>query len=212
MIPGPYGSAGHYFNATPGFQSLSRRALSRRRRRLGAGARQRATGGGELSRRLHQHEPVRERLGTGDRSPSGGRDVISFSNAPGFDAYSDGHVAVVVGSSVGRSGDGTITLAQENVEAGYWIDRIDVVHWRVGDPTSPGDALFGFGYAEWLHVTPYRSAEASSSVALLSSSASGGSVAPVSALVSNLGTNLGHASGHAVAHGARKHRDPPVAG
>ena len=196
MIPGPYGSAGHYFNATPGFQCVE---LAERYLAVVDGLGPVLANGQQVAANYHAAYANTHLYANGSRQAVGhapGKgDVVSFSNAPGFDAYSDGHVAVVIGSSVDHStGDGTITLAQENVGAGYWIDHIDVVHWRLVDPTSPGDALFGFAYAEWLHVTPYRSAEASSSVGLLTVNSSSGAIAPVAGIVADLDTT--HVASH----------------
>ena len=98
-------------------------------------------------------------------------DVISFSDAPGFDSWSPGHVAVVSASSVDRAtGDGTVTVSQENVGPGYWRYRLDLVDWRIEDPTTAPNAEWGFRYAEWLHVLPYRVAFGVASVALTASS------------------------------------------
>ena len=146
----------------------TRRSLPRRRRRPRTGLRQRPAGRRELPRRLREHAALRERLAQAVGHPPVAGDVISFSDAPDFDSWSPGHVVVVTGSSVDRvTGDGTVTLAQENVGPGYWSYTLDVVDWRLEDPTTAPDAEWGFPYAEWLHVTPYRAAFGAAPVGLV---------------------------------------------
>lgn len=166
-IPGPYGASGYFFNATPGFQCVE---LAERFLALADGLAPVLANGQQVARNYHAAYSNTSLYVNGSRSSIGhaplAGDVISFSNAPGFDAWQAGHVAVVDRSSVNSGGNGTVTIAQENVGAGYWIYRLDVVRWRLVDPTSAPDALWGFAYAEWLHVRPYRAAEASSAVRL----------------------------------------------
>ena len=51
--------------------------------------------------------------GTPGRAPVDG-DVLSMSEAPGFDSPADGHTAVVQSSAVNASGNGTVTIVEEN--------------------------------------------------------------------------------------------------
>jgi Putative Ig domain/CHAP domain len=80
------------------------------------------------------------RNGTPHRAPAAG-DVLSLSAAPGFDSANGGHSAVVQSSSVGPAGDGTVTVIEENADAGG-VAVLSVSGWRVLDP--------GFRYVEWL--------------------------------------------------------------
>jgi hypothetical protein len=80
-------------------------------------------------------------------------DVVSFSLSPGFDDYSDGHVAVVVTSNVDKtSGNGTVVVAQENVSSSDYLYTLDLDHWSLHDPAEFANAEFQFPHAEWLHV------------------------------------------------------------
>jgi hypothetical protein len=80
------------------------------------------------------------RNGTPHRAPATG-DVLSLSEAPGFDSDSGGHSVVVQTSSVGPAGDGSVTVVEENADASG-VAMLPVRGWRVLDP--------GFRYAEWL--------------------------------------------------------------
>ena len=83
------------------------------------------------------------RNGTAHRAPRAG-DVLSLSAAPGFDSASGGHTAVVQSSSVGASGNGTVTVAEENGSPSG-IALLTVTAWTVRYP--------GFRYIEWLTAT-----------------------------------------------------------
>jgi hypothetical protein len=78
--------------------------------------------------------------GTPHRAPAAG-DVLSLSQAPGFDSDSGGHSVVVQASSVGPAGDGSVTVVEENADASG-VAMLPVRDWRVLDP--------GFRYVEWL--------------------------------------------------------------
>ncbi len=171
-LPGPYGTQHGYFNATEGFQCVE---LADRFLAVVDGLTPVFANGQQVAANYHAAYAntrlyVNGSPGAVAHPPVKG-DVISFSDAPGFDGWSPGHVAVVSASSVDRAtGDGTVTVSQENVGPGYWRYRLDVVHWRVEDPTTAPNAEWGFPYAEWLHVLPYRAAFGASSVALTVSS------------------------------------------
>lgn len=83
------------------------------------------------------------RNGTAHRAPRAG-DVLSLSAAPGFDSASGGHTAVVQSSSVGASGNGTVTVVEENGSPSG-IALLTVAAWTVRYP--------GFRYIEWLTAT-----------------------------------------------------------
>jgi hypothetical protein len=81
--------------------------------------------------------------GTPRRPPAAG-DVLSLSAAPGFDSAAGGHTAVVQSSAVDATGNGTVTVVEENaVVAG--IARLTVAGWTVRYP--------GYPYIEWLTAT-----------------------------------------------------------
>ena len=80
--------------------------------------------------------------GTAGKAPVQG-DVLSFSTVPGFDSSSGGHTGVVQGSSVNSSGNGSITLVEENA-ASSGVQVLTVSNWTVSYP--------GFSYIEWLHT------------------------------------------------------------
>ncbi len=191
-IPGPYGSTGYFFNATTGFQcvELAERFLS-----VADGLAPVLANGQQVAENYHSAYPNTSLYVNGSprataHAPVSG-DVISFSNAPGFDAYTDGHVAIVSSSSVDeKTGTGSVMVAQENVGAGYNLYRISLQHWRLVDPNSPPDALFGFAYAEWLHVKPYRLAVGLARTSLLATNNTG-MVEPVQGIVANLSSGLG---------------------
>lgn len=70
--------------------------------------------------------------------------VISFSKYADYSDY--GHVAVVTGSTVNSSGNGSITIVSENVEGGTAkAATLSVSGWMV--------SRYGFNYAEWLDMT-----------------------------------------------------------
>jgi hypothetical protein len=184
-IPGPYGSTGLFFNATTGFQCVE---LAERYLALADGLAPVLANGQQVAASYHAAYPdtslyVNGSAGAVGHAPLSG-DVISFSFAPGFDAFDNGHVAVVSSSSVNaRTGDGTVTIAQENVGVGYYRYTIVLERWRLVDPNSPPDALFGFPYAEWLHVTPYRDTVTNPSTSLLNRAEFGGVIRPVQAIL-----------------------------
>jgi CHAP domain len=71
-------------------------------------------------------------------------DVLSLSNAPGFDSASGGHTAVVQSGSVNAAGNGTVTVVEENGSPSG-VAVLAVTAWTVRYP--------GFRYLEWLTVT-----------------------------------------------------------
>lgn len=191
-IPGPYGSSG-IFNATTGFQCVE---LAERYLALADGFAPVLANGQQVAANYHAAYSntalyVNGSLRAIGHPPVPG-DVISFSNAPGFDAYSDGHVAVVSSSSVdARTGDGTVTIAQENVSPGYFRYTLVLEHWHLVDPNSSPDALFGFAYAEWLHVMPYRETVGTPRTRLVNSSQFGGVIQPVQTMLLAATVGLG---------------------
>ena len=79
--------------------------------------------------------------GTPGRAPVDG-DVLSMSEAPGFDSPADGHTAVVQSSAVNASGNGTVTIVEENaVPSGVQV--LTVTDWSVRYSTR-------FPSIEWL--------------------------------------------------------------
>ena len=171
-LPGPYGTDHGYFNATEGFQCVE---LADRFLAVVDGLAPVFANGQQVAANYHAAYANTRLYVNGSRQavahPPVKGDVISFSDAPGFDSWSPGHVAVVSASSVDRAtGDGTVTVSQENVGPGYWRYRLDLVDWRIEDPTTAPNAEWGFRYAEWLHVLPYRVAFGVASVALTASS------------------------------------------
>ncbi|HLX78132.1 MAG TPA: CHAP domain-containing protein [Acidimicrobiales bacterium] len=183
-IPGPYGAFGYYYNATSGFQCVE---LAERFLAVVDGLAPVLANGQQVAANYHAAYVntslyVNGTPGAVGHAPKKG-DVISFSNAPGFDAVAAGHVAIVDKSKIDARGNGTVTIAQENVGAGYWIYTLDVDHWRLVDPMWAPDALWGFGYAEWLDVKPYRSVERSSAVRLFSRPVASAEAGPIAGLV-----------------------------
>ncbi|MGP8163494.1 MAG: CHAP domain-containing protein [Acidimicrobiales bacterium] len=193
-LPGPYGADIVYFNATPGFQCVE---LADRFLAVVDGLAPVFANGQQVAANYHAAYANTQLYVNGSSQAVGhppvAGDVISFSDAPDFDSWSPGHVAVVTGSSVDRvTGDGTVTLAQENVGPGYWGYTLDVVDWRLEDPTTAPDAEWGFPYAEWLHVTPYRAAFGAAPVGLVAPAADS-ELPPVPGIAASLG--LGGGSG-----------------
>jgi len=171
-LPGPYGADNVYFNATPGFQCVE---LADRFLAVVDGLAPVFANGQQVAASYHAAYTNTSLYVNGSSQAVGhppvAGDVISFSDAPDFDAWTPGHVAVVTASSVDRAtGYGTVTLAQENVGSGYWRYTLDLVDWRLEDPTTAPNAEWGFPYAEWLHVTPYRAALGSAAIALVAGS------------------------------------------
>lgn len=192
-LPGPYGSTGYFFNATTGFQCVE---LAERFLAVADGLAPVFANGQQVAENYHRAYPNTELYVNGSAGaihhPPVSGDVISFSNAPNFDAYSDGHVAVVSSSSVNEeTGNGTVTIAQENVGTGYQRYTLSLEHWRLVDPNSPPDALFGFAYAEWLHVTPYRLAFGAALTSLVNRQDGPGLIEPVEGIASRLPAGFG---------------------
>jgi hypothetical protein len=80
--------------------------------------------------------------GTADAAPIEG-DVLSFSSVSGFNGSDGGHTAVVQSSSVNSSGNGSISVIEENYGGDSGGQRtITVTNWNVGG---------GFPYVKWLH-------------------------------------------------------------
>jgi hypothetical protein len=78
--------------------------------------------------------------GTPNRGPVAG-DVLSMAKVPGFDGADGGHTGVVQSSSVNASGNGTVTIVEENaVSSGVQVLRD--ANWNV--------TYDGFPYLEWL--------------------------------------------------------------
>ena len=187
-LPGPYGADRVYFNATSGFQCVE---LADRFLAVVDGLAPVFANGQQVAANYHAAYANTRLYVNGSRQavrhpPSAG-DVISFSDSPDFDSWSPGHVAVIMASSVdGATGDGTVTLAQENVGAGYWNYTLDLVNWRLEDPTSAPNAEWGFPYAEWLQVLPYRKAFGSARVTLVAAAGKPG-ISPVPGIFSSFG-------------------------
>jgi hypothetical protein len=192
-LPGPYGSGGYFFNATTGFQCVE---LAERFLAVADGLAPVLANGQQVAANYHAAYPntqlyVNGSPGSIGHPPVSG-DVISFSNAPGFDSYADGHVAVVSASSVDeKTGDGTVRIAQENVGAGYQTYTLVLERWRLVDPNSPTDALFGFPYAEWLHVTPYRLALGAADTSILAAQDVSSAIDPVEGIIETMPGGLG---------------------
>ena len=155
-LPGPGGSFAQYYNATPGFQCVE---LAERWLALGEDLAPVPANGDQVAASYHAAYPrsLLVRSGTAaavGHAPVAG-DVISFSTSPSFEDPSDGHVAVVVASHVQSStGDGRVFLAQQNVSSNDYRMVLDLVDWRLVDPSEPADAEFEYPYAEWFHLLP----------------------------------------------------------
>ncbi len=158
-IPGPSGALSPaYFNATPGFQCVE---LAERYLSVAYGLAPVKANGSDLALAYHAAYPATALVVNGSSkargSPPVSGDVVSFSMVPGFEDPGDGHVAVVVSSKVDAStGDGTVTIAQENVGADQMVRTIDLVAWRLVDPSEPPNAEWQYPFAEWLHVPVHR--------------------------------------------------------
>jgi hypothetical protein len=81
--------------------------------------------------------------GTVGRAPVAG-DVISFSPVPTFNDPAGGHTVVVQASAVNSSGNGALTIVEEN-SSSTGVRSIPVTSWRI--------AYGSFVYAKWLHAT-----------------------------------------------------------
>ncbi len=159
-VPGPFGALGTYFNATSGFQCVE---LAERYLAVVDGLAPVKANGATVAMNYHAAYPTTTLVRNGSpgavgHAPAVG-DVISFSWWEGFSG-TDGHVAVVVRSSVDSAGDGTVTVAQQNVSASDYLYTLGLTHWRLYDPSEPGDAEFQYAYAEWLSVPPLRTSSA----------------------------------------------------
>ncbi|HUZ21367.1 MAG TPA: CHAP domain-containing protein [Acidimicrobiales bacterium] len=155
-LPGPGGAPAGFYNATPGFQCVE---LAERWLAVADGFAPQHAEGSLVAAVYHAAFPrstlvVDGSPGAVGHPPVRG-DVISFSLVPSFEDPSDGHVAIVVRSSVDPfSGNGSVLVAQQNVSSSDYLMTLDVVGWRLEDPQEPGNAEFQFPYAEWLHVLP----------------------------------------------------------
>jgi hypothetical protein len=154
-LPGPSGLVGAYYNATPGFQCVE---LAERFLAIADGLAPVHANGSSVAMNYHAAYPDTRLIVNGSlqsigNEPTAG-DVVSFSFVPGFLDPSDGHVAIVVGSHVDVDGNGTVTIAQENVPPSEYRRVLDLVDWRLVDPTSPGNAEYSYPYAEWLIPHP----------------------------------------------------------
>jgi len=158
-IPGPFGSLVSYFNATPGFQcvELAERFLS-----VVDGLKPVMANGAQVAMNYHSAYPSTTLVVNGSpgavRNPPKPGSVISLSSSSGFGG--NGHVAIVVKSHVDEGGDGTVTIAQQNVSASDYTYTLALSSWRLYDPQEPSNALFQFHYAEWLEVPSLRNAQA----------------------------------------------------
>jgi hypothetical protein len=101
---------------------------------------------------------------TPHRAPADG-DVLSLSNAAGFDSASGGHTAVVQSSEVDANGNGTVTVIEENATARGVAD-LAVSGWTVRYP--------GYRYIEWLTTTVPPQTGQSAAQANSAPTASGG--------------------------------------
>ncbi|MGB9112735.1 MAG: CHAP domain-containing protein [Acidimicrobiales bacterium] len=192
-LPGPYGSSGYFYNATTGFQCVE---LAERYLAVADGLAPVLANGQQVAANYHAAYSNTQLYVNGSRAAIGHPpvpgDVISFSDAPGFDAYDDGHVAVVSSSSVNeKTGNGTVTIAEENVNAGYQIYTLLLSRWHLFDPNSPSDALFGFPYAEWLHVTPYRVALGEAEMSIVNVQYVAGGIDPVQGIIGGMSGGFG---------------------
>jgi hypothetical protein len=151
-IPGPYGSLGTYYNATPGFQCVE---LAERFLAVAAGLAPVKANGAQVALAYHAAYPATGLVLNGSNAAVGNPpvagSVISFSSSPDFYA-DDGHVAVVVNSSVDAAGNGTVTIAQENVASSDYVRNLSLQSWHLVDPTEGPGTEYSYPYAEWLDV------------------------------------------------------------
>jgi len=77
-------------------------------------------------------------------------DVVSMWGGPAADVY--GHTAVVTAVQVDASGNGTITIMEQNAINTGW-DQLDVSHWAetYGDPNYAG-GLYYYTHVRWLEL------------------------------------------------------------
>lgn len=153
-LPGPGGSLGRYYNATPGFQCVE---LAERYLALVDGLPPVKAEGSTVAANYHKAYPdsrltVNGTPGAVGHAPVAG-DVISFSLVPSFLDPTDGHVAVVVHSAVDpASGNGTVVIAQENVAPADYRMTLAMRAWRLYDPAEPSHAALQYPYAAWFHL------------------------------------------------------------
>jgi hypothetical protein len=159
-IPGPFGSYEGYFNATPGFQCVE---LAERYLAVVDGLDPVHANGAQVAMAYHAAYPstrlvVNGSSGAIGHAPATG-DVVSLSGYSGF-VGTDGHVAIVTASDVDGAGNGSVTIAQQNVSAADYVYTLGLSSWHLFDPNEPSNALFQFRYAEWLVVPRSQSARA----------------------------------------------------
>lgn len=152
-LPGPRGSMGRYYNATPGFQCVE---LAERYLAVADGLAPVEAEGSTLAENYHAAYPASRLTVNGSPGAVGhppvAGDAISFSLVPSFNDPTYGHVAVVVHSAVDRAtGDGTVIIAQENVSPTDYRMVLRLHDWRLYDPAEPADAALQYPYAEWFH-------------------------------------------------------------
>jgi hypothetical protein len=161
-LPGPGGLPDTEVEATPGFQCVE---LAERFLAVIFGLSPVLADGESVAANYHAAYPGTKLYVNGTSSavghPPEPGDVLSLSEDPSFHGADDGHVAVVVESSVDRAtGDGSIVVAQENVASTDYHKTIDVTRWRLEDPVDPADPEYQFAFAEWLHLGTMPSVEA----------------------------------------------------
>jgi hypothetical protein len=154
-----------YYNATPGFQCVE---LAERYLAVVDGLAPVKADGGTVAYNYHLAYPKLGLIVNGSRAavgnPPTAGDVLSVSYSPDFVSGGDGHVAVVTGSTVNAAtGNGTVTVAQENVGTVYATETLQLNGWRLSDPTDPGDVLLQFPYGEWLVAAPPSTSTTTSS-------------------------------------------------
>jgi hypothetical protein len=77
-------------------------------------------------------------------------DIVSMWGGPAADSF--GHTAVVIGVHVDRSGNGTVSMMEENGSV-TGLDEINVHAWAeaYGDPNYAG-GLYYYDFVEWLKI------------------------------------------------------------
>ena len=154
-LPGPRGRLSAYYNATPGFQCVE---LAERWLSIADGLAPVMAEGDQVAANYHAAYPNSRYVVNGTATAIGhapvAGDVISFSSVPDFNGANDGHVAIVVASHVSPAGNGTILVAQENVGPSAYHKVLDLIGWRLVDPSDPADAEFQYPYAAWFHLLP----------------------------------------------------------
>jgi hypothetical protein len=145
-----------YYNATPGFQCVE---LAERYLSVVDGLAPVKAEGSTVALNYHLAHPNLGLVVNGSREAIGNPptpgDVLSVSFSPDFVDGGDGHVAVVTASQVDPlTGNGTVTIAQENVGSLYAIETLVLRSWRLSDPSEPGNVLLQYPYGEWLEAPP----------------------------------------------------------